>query len=158
MIEHSCRDSDGPAAKAHVAPDLARLNEAEREALRLLAEGHTAKSIAGLTGRSVAAVNERLREARRKTGIGSSREHLPLAPVQFQSFRLALKPHRRLKAQKGVNVIVYPLVAGKELSVRDAKHSPRFKAKQRATLNAVASLDRLRGYYLSRTPCGSEHN
>ena len=54
--------------------DLARLNEAEREALELLAQGHTAKSIAALTGRSVGAVNERLREARRKTGVGSSRE------------------------------------------------------------------------------------
>jgi DNA-binding CsgD family transcriptional regulator len=54
--------------------DLDALNSAEREALALLAEGHTAKSIAELTGRSVAAINERLREARRKTGIGSSRE------------------------------------------------------------------------------------
>ena len=54
--------------------DLDALNPAEREALALLAEGHTAKSIAELTGRSVAAINERLREARRKTGIGSSRE------------------------------------------------------------------------------------
>ncbi|HWU73898.1 MAG TPA: hypothetical protein VN137_10440 [Sphingomonas sp.] len=42
--------------------------------LGLLARGHTAKSIATLTDRSVGAVNERLREARRKTGIGSSRE------------------------------------------------------------------------------------
>lgn len=55
-------------------PDFSRLNEGERTALDLLARGHTAKSIATLTGRSVGAVNERLREARRKTGIGSSRE------------------------------------------------------------------------------------
>jgi DNA-binding CsgD family transcriptional regulator len=55
-------------------PDLAALNPGEREALGLLAQGHTAKSIASLTGRSVASVNERLREARRKTGVGSSRE------------------------------------------------------------------------------------
>jgi len=34
--------------------DLDALNPAEREALALLAEGHTAKSIAELTGRSVA--------------------------------------------------------------------------------------------------------
>lgn len=54
--------------------DLARLNEAERSALDLLAEGHTVKSIAVSTGQSVGAINERLREARRKTGIGSSRE------------------------------------------------------------------------------------
>lgn len=54
--------------------DFRKLNAAERTALSLLAQGHTAKSIANLTDRSVGAVNERLREARRKTGIGSSRE------------------------------------------------------------------------------------
>lgn len=53
---------------------LNALNNTEREVLRLLAEGHTAKSIAALTGRSTGAVNERLRDARRKTGVGSSRE------------------------------------------------------------------------------------
>jgi DNA-binding CsgD family transcriptional regulator len=56
------------------SPDLSRLNAAERDALLLLASGHTAKSIAALTGRTEGAVHERLREARRKTGIGSSRE------------------------------------------------------------------------------------
>lgn len=54
--------------------DLSRLSDAERLMLRLLAEGHTAKSIAAMTDLSVNAVNERLREARRKTGVGSSRE------------------------------------------------------------------------------------
>jgi len=54
--------------------DFGKLNAAERTALSLLARGHTAKSIANLTDRSVGAVNERLREARRKTGVGSSRE------------------------------------------------------------------------------------
>lgn len=53
---------------------MSRLNEAERGLLRLLAEGHTAKSISNLTGSTPVAVNERLREARRKTGVGSSRE------------------------------------------------------------------------------------
>lgn len=55
-------------------PDFSTLNAAEREVLALLAQGHTAKSIATLTGRTEGAVNERLREARRKTGIASSRE------------------------------------------------------------------------------------
>jgi DNA-binding CsgD family transcriptional regulator len=56
------------------APDLSSLNETERTVLGMLAEGHTAKSIAAATGRSETSVNERLREARRKTGVGSSRE------------------------------------------------------------------------------------
>ncbi|HEY8573956.1 LuxR C-terminal-related transcriptional regulator [Phenylobacterium sp.] len=54
--------------------DLARLSDSERQALRLLAEGHTAKSVARELGLTEAAVNERLRQARRKTGAGSSRE------------------------------------------------------------------------------------
>jgi DNA-binding CsgD family transcriptional regulator len=54
--------------------DLGRLNDAERQVLLLLAEGHTAKSVANELGSTPAAVNERLREARRKTGVGSSRE------------------------------------------------------------------------------------
>jgi DNA-binding CsgD family transcriptional regulator len=58
------------------------LKEAERRVLRLLAEGHTAKSIATELGTSIAAVNERLREARRKTGIGSSRELARLLKTQ----------------------------------------------------------------------------
>lgn len=50
------------------------LSDKELEILRLLAGGHTVKSIASGLGRSEASINERLREARRKTGIGSSRE------------------------------------------------------------------------------------
>lgn len=56
------------------AGSLAALNDNELEILRLLANGHTAKSIAASLGRSEAAINERLRDARRKTGVGSSRE------------------------------------------------------------------------------------
>jgi DNA-binding CsgD family transcriptional regulator len=52
----------------------AALTEKELEILRLLAGGHTVKSIAAQLGRSEASINERLREARRKTGVGSSRE------------------------------------------------------------------------------------
>lgn len=62
--------------------DLSRLNEAERRVLGLLAEGHTAKSIADAIDSTPAAVNERLREARRKTGVGSSRELARLLKAQ----------------------------------------------------------------------------
>lgn len=61
---------------------LDRLNAAERDILRLFTGGHTAKSIATLRGLSVAAVNERLRAARRKTGVGSSRELARLLAAQ----------------------------------------------------------------------------
>jgi DNA-binding CsgD family transcriptional regulator len=62
--------------------DLTRLNAAELEVLHLFADGHTAKSVASLTGRSVASVNERLRQARRKTGVSSSRELARLVKAQ----------------------------------------------------------------------------
>ncbi|MFN3863848.1 MAG: DUF4019 domain-containing protein [Erythrobacter sp.] len=50
------------------------LNDKEREALRLLLRGHDAKSSARELGLSVHTVNERLRDARRKLGVTSSRE------------------------------------------------------------------------------------
>jgi TonB family protein len=54
--------------------DVEALSDREREALRLLARGHEAKSIASALGISVHTVNERLRAARRKLGVSSSRE------------------------------------------------------------------------------------
>jgi DNA-binding CsgD family transcriptional regulator len=53
---------------------IAALTTKERQALRLLAQGHDAKSIARDLGLSVHTINERLRDARRKLGTGSSRE------------------------------------------------------------------------------------
>lgn len=61
---------------------LAALNEKEVEVLRLLAAGHTVKSISVSLGRSEASINERLRDARRKTGVGSSRELARLIGTQ----------------------------------------------------------------------------
>jgi DNA-binding CsgD family transcriptional regulator len=53
---------------------LTTLTGRERAALRLLAVGHDAKSIAAALDISVHAVNERLRKARQKLGVSSSRE------------------------------------------------------------------------------------
>src|SRR5690606_17834616 len=50
------------------------LTEKEKQALRLLAGGHDAKSMAQHLGLSVHTVNERLRGARRKMSVSSSRE------------------------------------------------------------------------------------
>ncbi|NML95377.1 DUF4019 domain-containing protein [Novosphingobium sp. TW-4] len=50
------------------------LSEKEKETLRLLLAGHDAKSMARHFGLSVHTVNERLREARRKLAVSSSRE------------------------------------------------------------------------------------
>lgn len=56
------------------SPLAEKLSVRELEVLQLLAEGHTIKSIAVQLGRTEASINERLRDARRKTGVGSSRE------------------------------------------------------------------------------------
>jgi DNA-binding CsgD family transcriptional regulator len=56
------------------AKDHTALSEREKEALRLLLAGHDAKSIANTLGLSVHTVNDRLRDARRKLGVSSSRE------------------------------------------------------------------------------------
>jgi DNA-binding CsgD family transcriptional regulator len=51
-----------------------RLTEREREVLRLLVRGHDVKSIARELSISTTAANERLRSARQKLGVSSSRE------------------------------------------------------------------------------------
>jgi DNA-binding CsgD family transcriptional regulator len=53
---------------------LQALSDREKETLRLLLGGPDAKSIARSLGLSVHTVNERLRDARRKLGVASSRE------------------------------------------------------------------------------------
>jgi DNA-binding CsgD family transcriptional regulator len=50
------------------------LTEKEKETLRLMVRGHDAKSMARHLGLSVHTVNERLRDARRKLQVSSSRE------------------------------------------------------------------------------------
>jgi DNA-binding CsgD family transcriptional regulator len=50
------------------------LTEKEKQALRLLVNGYDAKSMARQLGLSVHTINERLREARRKLAVSSSRE------------------------------------------------------------------------------------
>ena len=61
------------------------LNDREKQALRLLIEGHDAKSIARELNLSVHTVNERLRSSRRKLGVSSSREAARLLAVSEQS-------------------------------------------------------------------------
>jgi len=50
------------------------LTEKEKQTLRLIVRGHDAKSMARCLGLSVHTINERLRDARRKMAVSSSRE------------------------------------------------------------------------------------
>ena len=69
-------------ASEHSLGSFAGLTDRELEVLRLLAAGHTVKTIAVHLGRSEPSINERLRDARRKTGAGSSRELARLLDAQ----------------------------------------------------------------------------
>ena len=62
------------SAADRLPSSIEALTDKETEILRLLTAGHTVKTIAARLGRSEASINERLRDARRKTGVGSSRE------------------------------------------------------------------------------------
>lgn len=53
---------------------LDALTDKEKQTLRLIVRGHDAKSVAVTLGLSVHTINERLRDARRKLAVSSSRE------------------------------------------------------------------------------------
>ncbi|MDP1027601.1 DUF4019 domain-containing protein [Sphingomonas sp. KR1UV-12] len=59
---------------APVDERLSALTEKEKQTLRLIVRGHDAKSTARSLGLSVHTINERLRDARRKLAVSSSRE------------------------------------------------------------------------------------
>ena len=59
---------------AVMADGLQALTEKEKQTLRLLLEGHDAKSMARHLDLSVHTINERLREARRKLSVSTSKE------------------------------------------------------------------------------------
>ena len=57
-----------------MTPGIQALTEKEKETLRLLVSGYDAKSMARHLGLSIHTINERLRDARRKMAVSSSRE------------------------------------------------------------------------------------
>ncbi|RZM06204.1 MAG: LuxR family transcriptional regulator, partial [Sphingomonas sp.] len=59
---------------ATVKNGVPALTEREKQTLRLIVRGHDAKSVARSLGLSVHTINERLRDARRKLSVSSSRE------------------------------------------------------------------------------------
>lgn len=63
-----------PEISGRMNSQLQSLTPKEKEALRLLLAGYDAKSSARELGLSVHTINERLRDARRKLGVSSSRE------------------------------------------------------------------------------------
>ena len=68
---------------------LEALTEREKQTLRMIVRGHDAKSIARTLDLSVHTINERLREARRKVAVSSSRE---AARLLFEAENFAASP------------------------------------------------------------------
>jgi DNA-binding CsgD family transcriptional regulator len=112
------------AAMNHASGSLAGLTERELEILRLLAAGHTAKTIAARLGRSETSINERLRSARRKTGVGSSRElarlleaqknrdkNIDLSPQAFTANSMAQPATAGFERSKGMIAMLIALSA-----------------------------------------------
>jgi DNA-binding CsgD family transcriptional regulator len=83
------------------AQRIARLSEREREVLRLLVQGHELKSIAAGLGLSIHTINDRLREARGKLGVSSSRAAARLLAAAEQGHRFSADNKNGIGARAG---------------------------------------------------------
>lgn len=139
---------------------LADLTDREQEILHLLAAGHTVKSIAASLGRSEAAIAERLRDARRKTGIGSSRELARLFAAQKNTAhkngdrKTDLPPdgaaadhpdtparsERSRKKGRIIMLVALPLIAGLTLINADVLHRAALPPPAAATAQRSSPL------------------
>lgn len=94
-----------------MAEGLSALSEKEKQTLRLLLAGHDAKSLARHLGLSVHTINERLRDARRKLAVSTSKEAARLlrqaegaTPESFGDERIgraAIGPGRQQASEPG---------------------------------------------------------
>lgn len=144
------------------------LSAKELEILRLLAAGHTVKSIAVQLGRSEASINERLREARRKTSVGSSRElarlidaqknwdkNFDLSPSAFATESLRQPPAMGPNRLKGMTmlIIAIPLAAvGLALATTSPIHDVASPPVARATATKQTPLVGTWSLDVSRIP------
>ena len=120
------------------------LSEKEREVLRLLTQGHDAKSAATSLGLSVHTVNERLREARAKTQSSSSRGAARLL-AEIEGFK-NLGPTKN---------VVSPVPAAPEWSRRphvgateSSRFSSRWKSLTMLTAFVAAAAAAIAGIHL----------
>ena len=147
-----------PCAPSKRSGGLAdKLNARELEILRMLAAGHTVKSIAVRLSRSEASINERLRDARRKAGVGSSRELARLLDAEQKNWDknpdLATAPsseetpeqpatRRRFTARGSIIMLIAgPVIAaGSLLMVADAPfRAPRPQAAHLQAETAISA-------------------
>lgn len=77
------------------------LTDKEKQTLRLIVRGHDAKSVARTVGLSVHTINERLRDARRKMSVSSSREAARILLEHEGGVTSPPDPHFSVDAQIG---------------------------------------------------------
>lgn len=129
------------------------LSAKELEILQLLAMGHTGKSMAARLGQSEAAINERLRDARRKTGVGSSRElarivvgqkiwdkNIDLSSSRSSTEEPAQPVNRGRTTSKGLIMIVLPMASAAAIVLAVTGSS---QDEQRSQSAQAAALDQL---------------
>ncbi len=86
---------------ATVKNGVSALTEREKQTLRLIVRGHDAKSVARSLGLSVHTINERLRDARRKLSVSSSREAARLLMDAEASGSATLHPYSAADTEIG---------------------------------------------------------
>ncbi|MBM6576120.1 DUF4019 domain-containing protein [Microvirga sp. SRT01] len=89
---------------ATVKNGVSALTEREKQTLRLIVRGHDAKSIARSLGLSVHTINERLRDARRKLSVSSSREAARLLMDAEAGVSATLHPYSTADTEMGDDV------------------------------------------------------
>lgn len=100
------------------------LTDKEKQTLRLVAHGHDAKSSARSLGLSVHTINERLREARRKMAVSSSREAARLL-LQTESNGAAAVPDLSVHSEIGEDPAGRPVDQESAPPTSGVRRSPR---------------------------------
>jgi DNA-binding CsgD family transcriptional regulator len=139
------------SAPDRLSHSVEALTAKELEILRLLTAGHTVKSIAARLGRSETSINERLRDARRKTGVGSSRElarHLDAQKIWDKNIDLsaeastideeAQSPILRRLSSKGTTIMLIAMAVAAAGIVFAAAESTQQAAAPSQTAQVVA--------------------
>lgn len=106
---------------------LGALTEREKQTLRLIVRGHDAKSTAHNLGLSVHTINERLRDARRKMAVSSSREAARILADAEGGLPIAPPPHSPVDTGIGDDAASPPSDPGSTLtdSAGPARRRPR---------------------------------
>lgn len=102
------------------------LTEKEKQTLRLIVRGHDAKSIARSLGLSVHTINERLRDARRKMAVSSSREAARLLLDAEGGSLRSSNPDLSGDARIGEDKVIPPEDQGSTPIGGDGRYSRRF--------------------------------